>query len=108
MTGDETPILRAENLVRHFGGVKAVDGATFDVRRGTITSLIGPNGAGKTTAFNLVTGFETTDAGRVEFNGDDITSLRSDERARRGMVRTFQLTRVLGKMTVLDLSLIHI
>lgn len=102
MTGDEAPILRAENLVRHFGGVKAVDGATFSVRRGTITSLIGPNGAGKTTAFNLVTGFETTDAGRVEFNGDDITSLRSDERARKGMVRTFQLTRVLGKMTVLD------
>ncbi len=102
MTDDNATILSADNLVRHFGGVKAVDGASFTVKRGSITSLIGPNGAGKTTAFNLVTGFETTDQGTVSFEGDDITALRSDERARKGMVRTFQLTRVLGKMTVLD------
>ncbi len=95
-------ILIADNLVRHFGGVKAVDGASFVVRRGTITSLIGPNGAGKTTAFNLVTGFEPIDSGRVVFQGEDLTGLRADERARKGMVRTFQLTRVLGKMTVLQ------
>ena len=79
-----------------------MDGATFTVRRGSITSLIGPNGAGKTTAFNLITGFADHDAGSVLFNGRDVSGLRSDQRARAGMVRTFQLTRVLGKMRVID------
>ncbi len=99
---DADTILHVDGLARHFGGVKAVDGATFSVKRGSITSLIGPNGAGKTTAFNLVTGFESADAGRVHFAGDDVSRLRADHRARKGMVRTFQLTRVLGKMTVLE------
>ena len=101
MTSDDV-ILRVDDIARHFGGVKAVDGASFTVRRGSITSLIGPNGAGKTTAFNLVTGFARTDSGRVFLNGRDVSGLRSDQRARLGMVRTFQLTRVLGKMTVLE------
>jgi branched-chain amino acid transport system ATP-binding protein len=79
-----------------------VDGATFTVRRGSVTSLIGPNGAGKTTAFNLVTGFARPDGGRVRFAGRDVTGHRPDQLARLGMVRTFQLTRVLGKMRVLD------
>lgn len=90
------------DLRRHFGGVKAVDGASFTVRRGSVTSLIGPNGAGKTTAFNLVTGFARPDGGRVRFDGREVTNRRPDQLARAGMVRTFQLTRVLGKMTVLD------
>ena len=82
--------------------MKAVDGATFTVRRGSITSLIGPNGAGKTTAFNLVTGFTRADAGSVRFQGDDVTRRGPDQLARLGMVRTFQLTRVLGKMRVIE------
>ena len=91
-----------QDLRRHFGGVRAVDGATFRVRRGSITALIGPNGAGKTTAFNLVTGFARPDGGRVRFDGRDVTAMGADRLARLGMVRTFQLTRVLGKMTVFD------
>lgn len=82
--------------------MKAVDGATFTVRRGSITSLIGPNGAGKTTAFNLVTGFTRSDAGTVRFQGEDVTRRGPDQLARLGMVRTFQLTRVLGKMRVIE------
>jgi len=82
--------------------VKAVDGATFTVRRGSITSLIGPNGAGKTTAFNLVTGFTRADSGTVVFEGRNVTRRGPDQLARAGMVRTFQLTRVLGKMRVIE------
>jgi neutral amino acid transport system ATP-binding protein len=90
------------DLRKRFGGLQAVDGATFAVRRGTVTALIGPNGAGKTTAFNLVTGFYAPDAGLVRFDGHDVTGWRPDRIARLGMVRTFQLTRFFGKMTVLD------
>jgi neutral amino acid transport system ATP-binding protein len=79
-----------------------VDGATFAVREGSVTALIGPNGAGKTTAFNLLTGFITPEGGTAIFAGDDITGRRPDAIARLGMVRTFQLTRVLAKMTVLE------
>jgi neutral amino acid transport system ATP-binding protein len=85
-----------------FGGVQAVDGATFAVRRGSVTALIGPNGAGKTTAFNLITGFTRPDDGTVTFAGRDVTGASADAISRLGMVRTFQLTRVLGKMTVLE------
>lgn len=79
-----------------------MDGASFTVRRGSITSLIGPNGAGKTTAFNLVTGFARADSGTVRFHGEDVTGHGPDQLARAGMVRTFQLTRVLGKMRVIE------
>jgi branched-chain amino acid transport system ATP-binding protein len=72
------------------------------VRKGSVTALIGPNGAGKTTAFNLLTGFIAADAGRVTFDGHDISRGRPDRIARLGMVRTFQLTRVFAKMTVLE------
>jgi neutral amino acid transport system ATP-binding protein len=85
-----------------FGGLQAVAGATFSVRRGSMTALIGPNGAGKTTAFNLLTGFIRPDAGAVRFDGRDIFRRRPDVISRMGMVRTFQLTRVLSKMTVID------
>ncbi|MDX6556005.1 MAG: branched-chain amino acid transport system ATP-binding protein [Miltoncostaeaceae bacterium] len=91
-----------EGLAKRFGGLKAVDGAGFAVRRGSITALIGPNGAGKTTAFNLITGFLRPDAGRVRLGEEDVTGRRPDRIARAGMVRTFQLTRVLGKLKVLD------
>ena len=85
-----------------FGGLQAVAGATFSVRPGTMTALIGPNGAGKTTAFNLVTGFIRADSGAVRFDGEDIFRRRPDVISRMGMVRTFQLTRVLSKMTVIE------
>ena len=80
----------------------AVDVAHVEVQRGTITALIGPNGAGKTTLFNLLTGFDRPDEGRWSFDGHDISGQRPYRVARRGMVRTFQLTKALSKMTVLD------
>jgi len=85
-----------------FGGLHAVDGASFSVRAGSITALIGPNGAGKTTLFNIVSGFLRPDRGSIRFAGREIAGLPPHRIARRGLVRTFQLTHVLGKMKVLD------
>ena len=85
-----------------FGGLHAVDGATFEVAPGSITALIGPTGAGKTTLFNLVTGFYRADAGEVLFRGRSIRGLAPHAIARRGVVRTFQITKVLSAMSVLD------
>jgi neutral amino acid transport system ATP-binding protein len=99
---DPSALLEVDGLKVRFGGVQAVDGATFSVQRASVTALIGPNGAGKTTAFNLLTGFIKADAGFVRFADHDISGARSDLIARLGMVRTFQLTRVLAKMTVLE------
>jgi branched-chain amino acid transport system ATP-binding protein len=99
---DDSALLDVEGLAVRFGGLRAVDGATFSVQPGSVTALIGPNGAGKTTAFNLLTGFIKADAGRVRFADHDISRARSDLIARLGMVRTFQLTRVLAKMTVIE------
>ncbi|MGI9540141.1 MAG: ABC transporter ATP-binding protein [Miltoncostaeaceae bacterium] len=82
--------------------MQAVNGATFTVTRGTFTALIGPNGAGKTTAFNLLTGFIKPDSGRVLVDGEDVTGQRPDKIAKLGAVRTFQLTRTLSKMKVLE------
>jgi len=90
------------DLRRRFGGLRAVDGATFSVRERSVTALIGPNGAGKTTAFNLITGFIRADGGAVRFAEHDISGKDPHDIARLGMVRTFQLTRVLAKMTVLE------
>jgi branched-chain amino acid transport system ATP-binding protein len=94
--------LRVEGLEKRFGGITAVDGASFGVERGTLTGLIGPNGAGKSTTFNLITGVHAPDAGRVTFAGEDITGLPTHEIARRGLVRTFQIARELGGMTVME------
>jgi neutral amino acid transport system ATP-binding protein len=96
------PILAVDGLEKRFGGLRAVAGATLSVRPGTVTALIGPNGAGKTTLFNLISGFASPDAGTVRFAGRDIAGLPPHRIARLGLVRTFQLTRVLGKMKVLD------
>jgi branched-chain amino acid transport system ATP-binding protein len=85
-----------------FGGLRAVDGASFDVRRGTISGLIGPNGAGKTTLFNLVTGFVAPDGGRVLFRGEDITGRRPHQVFRAGLCRTFQIPREFKDLTVLE------
>lgn len=91
-----------EGVERRFGGLRAVDGASFSVRPGTVTALIGPNGAGKTTLFNVISGFAAPDAGTIRFDGETIAGRAPHEIARRGLVRTFQLTRVFAKMKVLD------
>ncbi len=95
-----TALLEVDGLVRRFGGVHAVDGATFAVDEGSITSLIGPNGAGKSTLFNVVSGFLRADGGRVLLDGQRIDRRPPHAIARAGLVRTFQTPRTLGRMTV--------
>ena len=95
-------VLEAKDVMRSFGGIHAVQGATMSVKRGSITALIGPNGAGKTTFFNLITGFYKLDSGTVTFEGNDIAGLPSYKIARLGMVRTFQITKALSRMPVID------
>jgi len=96
------PILEVEDVVKWFGGIRAVDGATLDVKEGSITALIGPNGAGKTTLFNVITGFQRGDRGFVSFQGQSILRRSPHSIARLGMVRTFQITKALARMPVLD------
>lgn len=97
-----SPIIVADKVQRRFGGLLAVDVEHLEIQQGAITALIGPNGAGKTTFFNLITGFDQPDAGSVKFNGESIDRTPSHELAQRGMVRTFQLTKVLGRLSVLQ------
>jgi ABC-type branched-subunit amino acid transport system ATPase component len=99
-------ILRIERLTKHFGGVAAVNGPTFGVEEGRITGLIGPNGSGKTTLFNLVTGVLDLDGGRVLLGRQDITGWPPHRISERGMARTFQISRVFGKMTVWENMLV--
>ncbi|MGB4325454.1 MAG: ABC transporter ATP-binding protein [Candidatus Nanopelagicales bacterium] len=96
------PILVADHVSRQFGGLKAVDVAHVEIQRGAITALIGPNGAGKTTLFNLLTGFDKPDTGKWTFNQQEVAGTAPYKLARKGMVRTFQLTKALSRMTVLD------
>ena len=96
------PILVVDGLRRAFGGLQAVDVDHLEIQRGVITGLIGPNGAGKTTLFNLLTGFDTPDEGSWEFDGEPMGRLPAHRVAQRGMVRTFQLTKALSRMTVLE------
>ncbi|RQH00408.1 ABC transporter ATP-binding protein [Natrarchaeobius oligotrophus] len=98
----DEPILRVENLEKRFGGITAVDGASFQVERGSITGLIGPNGAGKSTTFNCITGVHTPNDGVVVFEGTDITGREPHQVANQGLVRTFQIARELPEMTVLE------
>jgi branched-chain amino acid transport system ATP-binding protein len=96
------PILIADNVVRTFGGLKAVDVDHVEIQRGAITALIGPNGAGKTTFFNLLTGFDKPSSGRWTFNGRSLSGVPAHKVARGGMVRTFQLTKALSRLTVME------
>jgi branched-chain amino acid transport system ATP-binding protein len=96
------PIMVVDNVSRSFGGLKAVDVEHLEIQGGCITGLIGPNGAGKTTIFNLLTGFDQADSGTWTMDGANLGRLRPHQVARRGVVRTFQLTKALSKMTVLD------
>ncbi|MFB6178293.1 MAG: ABC transporter ATP-binding protein [Halorientalis sp.] len=98
---ENTP-LRVEGLHKEFGGITAVDGATFYVESESLTGLIGPNGAGKSTTFNCITGVYTPTGGTVQFEGQDITGLQPNQIANRGLVRTFQIARELSEMTVLE------
>lgn len=95
-------ILETKNLVKEFKGFVAVSDVTFRVRRGTIHSLIGPNGAGKTTVFNLLTKFLIPTSGTIHYNGQDITREKPAEVARRGMVRSFQISAVFPHLKVLE------
>jgi len=95
-------ILTADGVVRRFGGLVAVDVGHFEVQRGSITALIGPNGAGKTTLFNVLTGFDHADHGEWTFNGGQLTGMPAYRVARGGMVRTFQLTKALSRLTVIE------
>ncbi|MEU5874720.1 ABC transporter ATP-binding protein [Glycomyces sp. NPDC047369] len=99
-------ILSATGVRRAFGGLVAVDVEHLEVQRGAITALIGPNGAGKTTFFNLLTGFDRPSRGSWDFDGRRADRMRSYQVARSGMVRTFQLTKALSRMTVLENMLI--
>ena len=99
-------ILEIENVSFSFGGVKAVDGSTFSIERGGINALIGPNGAGKTTLINVVAGALRAETGRVRFEGAEITGWPSHRVAGRGLIRTFQISRELGGMTVLENMLV--
>ena len=97
-----TTLLDVEGVVRTFGGVRAVDGASFDVERHSITALIGPNGAGKSTLFGTIAGSLKPDAGRIVFDGRRIDRRPAHRVARAGVVRTYQSARVLTRMTVLE------
>ncbi len=96
------PIIVVDHLRRSFGGLAAVDVSHLEFQRGVITGLIGPNGAGKTTLFNLLTGFDQPQEGSWTFDGKDITAIAPHKLAARGVVRTFQLTKALSRLTVLD------
>lgn len=97
------PILKVDTMVRHFGGLTAVDVDHLEIQRNWITALIGPNGAGKTTFFNLLTGFDMPDSAAVEFNGQVLPKRISPEKiAKEGMVRTFQLTKSLTRLSVIE------
>jgi neutral amino acid transport system ATP-binding protein len=95
-------MLEVRDVVRAFGGVRAVDGASLDVGQGSITALIGPNGAGKSTLFNVVSGFLRANGGTVVFEGQRIDRSPPHRVARRGLVRTFQTPRALSRLSVLD------
>ena len=101
-TGGKGADPRGGGVVQTFGGIRAVNGATFDVERESITALIGPNGAGKTTCFNVLTGFYAGNRGSVRFDGEEVFSEPAHRIARRGMVRTFQITKALSRMPVID------
>jgi len=95
-------LLQVDGLVKRFGGLAATDGATFDVRAGEVLALIGPNGAGKTTLVNQLAGSLAPDAGRILFDGADVTALPMPRRVHAGLARSYQITNVFAALPVLD------
>ena len=100
--GADEIALDVRDLRKAFGGLRAVDGCSFVVPRGKISGLIGPNGSGKTTTFNLITGLATPDGGEVVYGRENIAGLRPYQVFRKGVTRTFQVTRIFREMTVLE------
>ena len=99
---DATPLLRTRGLVREFSGFTAVNGVDLEVEAGTVHALVGPNGAGKTTLFNLLTGFLKPTGGRIELDGQDVTGLRPERIAQRGVARSFQITSLFEELTLVE------
>ncbi|MBB4576590.1 ABC transporter ATP-binding protein [Rhizobium lentis] len=97
-----TPILSVRNIGKSFGGIRAVDGVSFEVHKGEILGLIGPNGSGKSTLFNCILGQLTPDAGEVTVNGKNVSGMRASDLNKLGVGRTFQQLSVFPKMSVLD------
>ncbi|HTT53038.1 MAG TPA: ABC transporter ATP-binding protein [Streptosporangiaceae bacterium] len=97
-----TALLRTDAVSKSFGGVQALDGAAIEVAEGSIAGLIGPNGSGKTTLFNVITGYEHVDHGHVYLGGKEITNSAPDKVFAAGIGRTFQLTRVFSRLTVME------
>ncbi len=95
-------LLAATGVSKSFGGVQALDGCSITVEKGSLTGLIGPNGSGKTTLFNVMTGYETVDAGEIAFDGKPITNATPDRVFQLGIARTFQLTRIFPRLSVLE------
>lgn len=93
-------IFEAKNVFKNFGGLQATSDLSFDVRRGEFLGIIGPNGSGKTTLFNLMTNFFSPSSGHMHWKGEEITGLRPDAIARKGIVRTFQITRVFPRLSI--------
>ena len=106
MAAQTDRILEVRDVQRDFGGVKAVDGASFGALRGRITGLIGPNGAGKSTLMGVVAGAIKTTAGTITFDGQDVSGFPAHKIARAGLIRTFQLSAEFGKLTVLENMLV--
>ena len=95
-------VLRIENLTKNFGGLRVTDDVTLDVLPGELHAVIGPNGAGKTTLINQISGLLAPDAGKIVFSGEDITDMAVDRRAQRGLARSFQITSILPRFSVLE------
>ena len=95
-------MITVENLHRHFGGFRAVDGSSIEIEEGSITGLIGPNGAGKTTLFNVIAGVLSPTSGTVTMGGEDITGMPPHELFHKGLLRTFQIAHEFSSMSVLE------
>ncbi len=95
-------ILRMENVCKHFGGVKAINDLSINVKQGLVHGLIGPNGSGKTTCFNVISGVYAPTSGRIIFCDEDISGLRPDIIVRKGIARTFQIPKTMNRMSVVD------
>jgi branched-chain amino acid transport system ATP-binding protein len=107
-TDTDVPILELKNLAKNFGGLKATRNVSFEIKAGDRKAIIGPNGAGKTTLFNLITGIYPVSSGQVFMFGQDVTKWRSHQRTALGMARTFQVTSLFPRLTVIDNVLLAI
>jgi neutral amino acid transport system ATP-binding protein len=101
-----TALLAVERVSKAFGGLQALSECSLNVEKGSVTGLIGPNGSGKTTLFNIITGYEKPDAGSVTFEGSDITRAKSSRVFALGVGRTFQITRIFARISVLENMLV--